>query len=181
MNFQTKLRIDITESDHSRGNKNAPTTLVEYGDYECSYCGEANVVMNQIQEEMGNELHYVFRNFPLTNLHPHASFAARAAEAAGIQGQFWQMHDLLFENQSSLDIKSILQFAIRLNLNINRFRIDFRGNQIMDKIKRDLQGGALSGVNGTPCFFVNGYRYEDDWSYPTLRARLLEMQQGLAA
>ena len=116
-----RLRVPVSNADHSQGPKNAPLVLVEYGDYECPHCGRAYPIVKQVQQTLGNELLFVFRNFPLAEIHPHAMNAARAAEAAGRQGRFWEMHDLLFENQDRLDDQSLQAYASSLELDLDKF------------------------------------------------------------
>ena len=163
VNPQVKLRVPVTEADHAQGPDDAPLTLVEYGDYECAYCGQAYAIVKQIQDTLSEELRFVFRNFPLTQVHPHAMNAARAAEAAGLQRRFWEMHDALYENQENLDDRNLIANAVTLGLDLGRFTQDFAGQKIEDRIVSDIEGGARSGVNGTPTFFVNGFRFEGNW------------------
>jgi protein-disulfide isomerase len=176
----TKLRIPISDSDHSQGRKESPLTLLEYGDYECPYCGAAYPVIKRVQQELGNDLRFVFRNFPITQAHPHALPAAIAAEAAALQGEFWGMHDALYENQRRLDPDSLVDYATMLRLDLARFKRDVGLRSIEDRIADDQYGGMRSGVRGTPGLFINGIRYDGDWSYPTLRDALLEVRLSLA-
>ncbi len=155
-----ELNKPVTPEDHSLGADVALVTLVEYGDYECSYCGETYVVVAEAQERLGDNLKYVFRNFPLKDVHPHAERAAQAAEAAGAQGQFWQMHALLFENQGALEDEDLIAYARELGLDIERFRDDLATGKYESRVKQDFSSGIDSGVNGTPTLFINGFRYE---------------------
>ena len=148
--------------DHIQGPENAPLTLVEYGDYECPYCGDAYVVVKRLQDELGSRLRVVFRNLPLTQVHPHAELAAEAAEAAGAQHRFWEMHDGLYENQAALSPELVRTLAQRLELDMERFEKDLASGQFRERVKRDFMGGVRSGVAGTPTFFINGERYDDD-------------------
>ncbi len=175
MNSTPRLRIPVSDEDHSIGPKNAPLELVEYGDYECPFCRRARGVTQQLTEELGDDLLYVFRNFPLAEIHPHAMNAAKAAEAAGLQGQFWEMHDMLFENQENLDDESLLSYATAHGLDPRQFVRDMNNSKVEKRILSDFQGGARSGVNGTPAFFINGFRYDGDWSYDSLSSVLTRL------
>jgi len=169
-----RLRVPVTDADHSQGPKNAPLVLVEYGDYECPHCGAAHPIVKQVQQTLAHELRFVFRNFPLASTHPHALNAARAAEAAGLQGRFWEMHDLLFENQGQLNDESLLAHAESLGLDTNRFVEDAGSDAVLARIEVDIEGGARSGVNGTPTFFANGVRVDGGWDSETLVLSLRE-------
>ncbi len=150
----------------------APMVLVEYGDYQCPYCARADREVKRLQAELGDRLCFVFRNFPLTERHPHALEAARAAEAAGLQGQCWEMHDLLYLNQDRLDLESLAAYARALDLDLERFAADFAGLAVEARIESDVRGGESGAVRGTPTFFVKGERVTGDWSYPALLAQL---------
>jgi protein-disulfide isomerase len=156
----TKLALPIEGRDHIEGNIHASISLLEYGDYECPYCGEAYPIVKEIQERMGEKLCFAFRNFPLANSHPHAVHAAEAAEAAAAQGQFWEMHDLLFENQQALEDEDIAHYATDLGLDANRLIREVMSGEYQARLKEDFQGGTRAGVNGTPTFFINGLRYD---------------------
>jgi protein-disulfide isomerase len=162
------LRTPVNARDHVAGSASAPITLVEYGDYECPYCGQAYRVVKALQEQLGAQLLYVFRNFPLASSHPHALLAAEAAEAAAVQGKFWAMHDLLYEHQDALEPPDLFEYAARLGLELDGFERDLRSPISFDKIGADLRSGAISGVNGTPTFFVNGYRHDGDFDHDSL-------------
>lgn len=179
MSSNVKLRIQVTEADHSRGPVDAPLVLVEYGDYECPYCGRAHAVLERLRETLEGDLRFVFRHFPLTAMHPHALEAARAAEAAGRQGRFWEMHDTIYENQDRLEAEDLIGYATDLGLDIDRFTQDIRNPEIERRIGQDLYGGARSGVNGTPSFFINGYRFDGDWSYESLLSTLEAIRDQL--
>ena len=156
---RSQLAIPITERDHAQGPADAPVTLVEYGDYECPYCGKAYPIVKKVQQQMGNRLRFVFRNFPLNTIHAHASVAAQAAESAGAQGKFWEMHDLLYQNQDKLADADLNQYALKLGLEIYRFEADMSSGIFAARVREDFRGGVRSGVNGTPTFFINGLRY----------------------
>ena len=157
------LTPTVSASDHVQGDQNAPVVLVEYGDYECPYCGQAASLVKAAQAQMGDKLCFVFRNFPLAEMHPHAAHAAQAAEAADAQGQFWPMHDLLYENQDNLEDADLAGYAAKLGLDKTRFAADLSGGQSDAKVQADFESGAESGVNGTPSFFINGVRFDGDW------------------
>lgn len=163
-----ELTVPVSDKDHSEGSKNAKVTLVEYGDYQCPYCGQAYPIVKKIQEAMGDKLHFVFRNFPLSQIHPHALHAAEAAEAAAAQGKFWEMHDTLYENQKRLDDESLAEYAQQIGLDVDKFVADMENGTYEEKVKADFLSGVESGVNGTPTFFINGSRFNDSWDYETL-------------
>jgi protein-disulfide isomerase len=160
------LTPPVSESDHAQGSANAKVTLVEYGDYECSYCGRAYPIIKQLQEELGKQLRFVFRNFPLGEAHPHAQHAAIAAEEVGLHGEdaFWQMHDTLYENQDALEDEDLAGYAEELGVPANELAAAFAGGPSAQRVRADFRGGVRSGVNGTPTFFVNGERYDGNWT-----------------
>ena len=177
----SKLILPVsTKRDHIQGKSSAPLTLVEYGDYECPYCGQAYLIVKEIQQRLKDQLRFVFRNFPLTQVHPHAQQTAEAAEAAGVQKKFWDMHDLLYENQQALDYYHLVEYASILDLNIERFNNDLFSHIYAGRVHEDFISGVRSGVNGTPTFFVNGVRYNDSWDYETLSDRLLFIMEAEA-
>lgn len=169
--------VQLDAQDHVLGPQNAKVELVEYGDFQCAFCGKAYPVVKRVQKAMNGILKFGYRNFPMTQQHPDALGAAKAAEAAGIQGRYWQMHELLFENQEYLDYESLLQYAVELSLDVNKFARDFRGQKVEDKVLWDFETGVRSGVNGTPTFFIKGARYDGDWSYYSL----IQALQSVAA
>jgi protein-disulfide isomerase len=171
-----RLSIPVTEKDHAQGRPDAPVTLVEYGDYECPYCGKAYPVVKELQRRMGDRMRFVFRNFPLNTLHEHAGVAAQAAEAAAAQGKFWEMHDILYENQQELD--DVQQYALRIGLEIYRFEADMSGEKFAKRVRDDFRGGVRSGVNGTPTFFINDVRYNGEH---TVEAMLPALENAAAA
>jgi len=164
------LTPPVSAGDHSAGPDDAPVTLVEFGDYECPYCAAAHPMVQEIQRNLGPDLRFVFRNFPLAQIHPHAQRAAEAAEAAGAQDQFWGMHDLLFENQDALEDSDLLRYAAALSLDQERFTKELSSGVYADRVRRDFRSGVKSGVNGTPTFFINGVRHDAPWDLPTLLA-----------
>ncbi|HEV7596066.1 MAG TPA: DsbA family protein [Gemmatimonadaceae bacterium] len=159
-----QLTPPVSAQDQAAGPEDAPVTLVEYGDYECPYCGMAHPIVKRAQQELGNQLRFVFRNFPLAEAHPHARLAAQAAEAAAAQGKFWEMHDMLFENQTALEPDDLVGYAKSIALDITRFERDLEAGTFAKKVRDDFRSGVRSGVNGTPTFFVNGKRYEGSWA-----------------
>lgn len=167
-----RLTPAVSERDHQHGPADAPVTLVEYGDYECPYCGMAYPIVAAVQRRMGDRLRFVFRNFPIATSHPHATHAAEAAEAAGAQGQFWKMHDLLYENQDALDDASLRRHAESLGLDLARFDRDLSEHRFADRVREDFMSGVRSGVNGTPTFFINGERHDGSWEEGPLLAAL---------
>jgi len=159
----SKLKTPVNSNDHIQGNTHAPIELVEYGDYQCPHCGHAYPIIKSIQKKLGNNLKFVFRNFPLAESHPNAVNAAVASEAAALQNKFWEMHDHLFEHQNRLDDGALVNYATQLHLNIKQFETDFEKPPLMQKVDADFESGVRSGVNGTPSFFVNGEKYNDSW------------------
>jgi protein-disulfide isomerase len=178
MSPASKLKIPVSGRDHAQGLDGARLVLVEYGDYQCPYCGRAYPIVKRLQTALGKDLKFVFRNFPLTEIHPHALAAAKAAEGAGLQGKFWEMHDRLFENQGALDQASLADYAGALGLDAGDFGAASANPTVEERISDDFEGGVRSGVNGTPSFFVNGLRYDGDWSYgPFLKALKAELAE----
>jgi len=155
----SELKPPVGPDDHTQGPLGAPIVLVEYGDYECPYCGEAYPELKAVQKAMGDSLCFVFRNFPLSQAHPHAARAAEFAEAAATIGRFWEMHDMLYENQSALDDRSLIVYATQLGFDQALIESALRGD-FSTRVRRDFASGVRSGVNGTPSLFVNGRRYD---------------------
>ena len=166
--MSTKLALPVGQRDHVRGPGSAPLTLVEYGDFECPHCGRAYDVVKALEEDLGPQLRVVFRHFPLATIHPYAETAAQAAEAAGEQGKFWEMHDILFENQEALAAENLLEYAQALALDRTEFEEALRNGRHLPRVKEDFMSGVRSGVNGTPGFFVNGQRHDGSYEYPEL-------------
>jgi protein-disulfide isomerase len=150
------LKPAVNTADHHRGNINAAITLVEYGDFQCPYCRRAHPLINRLLDEMGESLNFVFRNFPLQEIHHHAYAAAVAAESAGKQGRFWEMHDRIFEEQDKLNGHFLLWLAEDIGLDLELFANSEKSKEVGDKIEKDFESGIRSGVNGTPTFFLNG-------------------------
>jgi protein-disulfide isomerase len=169
----TKLTLPVSERDHTQGPYTAaPVTLVEYGDYECPYCGQAYPIIKNIQERFGVKLRFVFRNFPVTQVHPHAQHAAEAAESAGPQNKFWEMHDYLYEHQHELDDKHLRHYASAVGMDVTRFDDEMARHVHAGRVREDFMSGIRSGVNGTPTFYINGTRYDESWDEKTLVAAI---------
>ncbi len=156
-----RLTLPVGDRDHSEGAPDASMVLVEYGDYQCPYCGAAYPVVKRIEKELGSDLRFVFRNFPLTNSHPQAEWAAETAEAASAQGKFWPMHDFLYENQRFMgDAAYFTVYETKLKLDVTRIGQEVAQRAYSARIQEDFMSGVRSGVNGTPTFFINGIRYD---------------------
>jgi len=166
------LTPPVSERDHTEGPADAPLTLVEYGDYQCPYCGMAYPVVKELQKTLGKKLRFVFRNFPLTQAHPYARIAAEAAEAAALLGKFWPMHDMIYENQDDLSPDNLAAWALQLGLSDEKLQEAIQRPEIAKRIKDDRQSGIRSGVNGTPTFFINGTRHDGSPDYDSLLAAL---------
>lgn len=168
----TALAVPVSEADHAAGIVDAPLTLLEYGDYECPYCAAAHPLVKRLRETLGGRLRFVFRHFPLNNVHAHAAVAAQAAEAAAAQDKFWPMHDLLYAHQATLADYSMDAFAIKLGLEIYKFNADLSSQRYAKRVANDVEGGRRSGVTGTPTFFINGVRYTGSPEYDAMLAAL---------
>lgn len=165
----SKLKSPVTDQDHKTGNVNGKVVLVEYGDYQCPHCRIAHPFTKKLLKQFSTELLFVFRNFPLQEMHPQALISAQAAEAADRQSRFWEMHDTIFENQNLLSANNLLQFAKNLHLDMEKFAIDWKSKSVLTKVESDFESGIRSGVNGTPTFFINGNRLETyDETYESL-------------
>jgi protein-disulfide isomerase len=162
------LTPPLGPQDHTMGPADAPLTLVEYGDYECPYCGMAHPIVKAVQRRFGDRLRFAFRHFPIAQLHPHAEHAAEMAEIAGAQGAFWPMHDLLYENQDALVDEDLIGYAAQLGLNEAWAASMLASHAFAPRVREDFQSGVRSGVNGTPTFFVNGVRHDGPWDAPSL-------------
>jgi protein-disulfide isomerase len=166
------LNVPDARRDHLQGAVEAPIALLEYGDYECPFCREVQPIVKEIQNRLGDDLCFAYRHFPLTTVHPHAEHAAEAAEAAGKQGRFWEMHETLFENQDALDDDSLARYALALDLDEVRLLQEVTTGVYADRIREDFRTGVRAGVNGTPCFFINGQRYDGGRGLEPLLAAL---------
>jgi protein-disulfide isomerase len=171
--WAAELTLPVSDDrDHIQGPAGAPVTFVEYGDYECPYCGAAYPIIKEVQSRMGDRLRFVFRNFPISTSHPHAEQAAEAAEAAASQGKFWEMHDLLYENQEHLDDADLHRYADRLGLDVGVFDEELAEHVHAERVREDFMSGVRSGVNGTPTFYVNGTRHDGGYQLDELLAAL---------
>jgi protein-disulfide isomerase len=172
MSARIALTLPDPERDHISGSADGSIRLLEYGDYECPFCAEAQPIVKEIQRRLGDDLSFAFRNFPLINIHPHSEHAAEAAEAAGAQGKFWGMHDLLFENQRALDDEDLAVYAAELGLDQTRLIREVTTSVYAPRIREDFRSGVRGGVNGTPTFFINGERYDGEFNLKHLLGAL---------
>ncbi len=162
------LAMPVSDKDHAHGSSLAAVTLVEYGDYECPDCGHAYAIVKAVQTKMGKDLRFVFRNFPLMDMHPHSVHAAEAALCAGSQGKFWEMHDMLFTHQNLLDDDSLQRYAEELGLHAHQFSRDMSEHAHASEVAEHIQSGLESNVGGTPTFFINGVKFEQETSVESL-------------
>jgi protein-disulfide isomerase len=163
-----RLVPPVHDGDHTLGPASAPVTLVEYGDYECPFCGAAQPSVREVLRIAGESIRFAFRHFPLSEVHPHAKLAAEAAEAAGAQGRFWQMHELLFANQHALMPAHLLTYAAAIRIDVARFTADLEQHRYSAVVREHFLSGLRSGVNGTPAFFVNGLRHDGGYDVQSL-------------
>jgi len=166
------LRVPVTQHDHVRGPANAPVTLVEYGDYECPHCGLAHPIVNAVREHFIRQLRFVFRHFPLSQIHPNAETAAESAEFAGAHGRFWEMHDGIYENQDRLGLPLLFALVRTLGLSELELQSALASGEYEPKVRADFLGGVRSGVNGTPSFFINGERHDGSYAFDDLVAAI---------
>jgi protein-disulfide isomerase len=164
-----KLSIPISAEEHIQGDLDAEVNLVEYGDYQCPSCGETYPIVKRLQKHFGKRLLFVFRNFPLSQLHPHAEAAAEAAEFAAAHGKFWEMHDLLYENQENLGDELFKTLADELNLPPAELESAIADHEYQSRVRADFAGGIRSGVNGTPTFYIDGQRNNGPFDFDFLR------------
>jgi protein-disulfide isomerase len=156
----SRLTVPVTAQDHLRGPAEARVTLVEYGDYECPYCEEAYGVIETLRAQMGEQLRFVYRHFPRTEIHSHAQAAAEAAEAAGGQQKFWEMHETLYTHSSALDGRHLIDYGAVLGLDTTQFRRALHERSHQSRVREDFHGGMRSGVTATPTLFIGGIRYD---------------------
>jgi len=176
MDSANQLLLPVRATDHAHGPEDAPYTLVEYGDYECPDCGRLYVILRDLQSDIGSRLRVVFRHYPLSGIHHHAQQAAEAAEAAGEQGKFWEMHGLLFERQHALRTKDLVDYAKELALDTELFRGGLKDETYRDRVRADFIAGVQNGVYRTPGLFLNSVRYDGDWSGESLQILLTGSQ-----
>jgi protein-disulfide isomerase len=169
----SRLYSPIHPDDHVHGPADAPYTLVEYGDYQCPGCGRVFVVLRELQSELANLLRVAYRHYPYSGIHPQAQLAAEAAEAAGAQNRFWEMHDLLFGNQDALGPKDLVRYAEQIGLDIKRFREELNGRRYKELVNEHFRRGVQNGVYATPGLFVNDVRYAGALDFDTLRAKIV--------
>jgi len=172
MSDQTDLLIPVSETDHMLGPSTAPVTLVEYGDYECPSCLNSEPIVRQLREHFGDKLRVIFRHFPQNSVHPHASAAAQAAEAAAAQGKFWEMHQAMFAHQRELADLDFTHLALQLGLDPYKFERDSEARTFPRRVRDDQEGGVQSGVKRTPTFFINGCRHDGPNDLETLVRRI---------
>ena len=172
-----KLTPPVNKEDHIQGSPTARTTLVEYGDFQCPYCGLAYPVIKNLQKEFGKKLRLVFRHFPLSNSHPMALSAAIASEAAARQERFWEMHDMIYEQQAILSPYAFIEFATELGLNMAQFKMDLQDKTLAETVESHFESGVRSGVNATPSFYINGYKYNGGYDYDSLYIAIEESLQ----
>jgi protein-disulfide isomerase len=169
---RTHLAVPVSERDHRQGPATAAIILVQYGDYECPYTRQSTTIVRAIQQQLGDQLRFVFRNFPLTEIHPHALHAALAAEAAATQGKFWEMHDAIFHHQHTLEDSDLAHFAEAVGLDMQQYARALAEQGSLARIEEDVEGGERSGVQGTPTFFINEVLYRGSWEQDALLAAL---------
>lgn len=160
MSAPVGLKVAVSDQDHIQGSESAQITLVEYGDYECPHCGKAYAVVKRLQKHYGDALRFVFRNFPLSQAHPLAEPAAESAEYAATHGKFWEMHDGIYEHQSTLSLDLLRSLAKKNGMDTQALMNALDEHTFQERVKQDFRSGVRSGVNGTPTFFINGQRHD---------------------
>jgi protein-disulfide isomerase len=178
MSEQALLSIPVGPEDHSRGPLDAKLTIVEYGDYQCPYCGQAYPIVEKLLSEFADSMRLVFRNLPLAEVHPHAEAAAEVAEAVGLQGKFWEMHDTLFEHQRDLSDAALLRYIAAVGADVAEATKEIADGGPRQRVEADFESAIRSGANGTPTFFVNGVRYDGSWMYEPFAEYLTELLDG---
>lgn len=158
--MSSTLKPLVSEQDHIHGGKSAKIEIVEFGDYQCPHCGHAHPIIKKIQKTFGEQIKFVFRNFPLQEAHEYAFPAAVAAEAAALQDKFWEMHDGIYENQNRIGEALFNELAEKIGLDIEQFKKDYSSGEVTEKVESDFESGIRSGVNGTPSFYVNGTKFD---------------------
>lgn len=173
-----KLKAAVSAEDHIQGPEDAAVTLVEYGDYQCPFCGAAHPVVKRLQKHFGESLRFVFRNFPLTEIHAMAETAAETAEYAATQGKFWEMHDGIYEHQSRLSVELLTSLAEKHGLDARSLGEALENSTFEERVKKDFMSGVRSGVNGTPSFFINGARHDGPADFDSLASGIEAARQG---
>jgi len=174
-----ELRVPVSAADHIRGGADGRVVLVEYGDYECPYCRAAHVEVLKLGRHFGDDLTYVFRHFPLTEIHPFAEPAAETAEFAGAEGRFWGMHDAIYAHQDQLSLPFLLGAARALGLPERNLEAALKAKTFAPKVEQHFLSGVRSGVNGTPTFFINGRRHDGPFDYQSLAAAIQAVRPRL--
>lgn len=164
----SELKVPITPQDHVLGPSDAPVTLIEYGDYECPHCAQAHPIVATLLKQFGDQIRFAFRHFPLSQVHPNAEAAAQSAEFCGVHGLFWEMHDSLYANQADLSLPLLFALVRELGLSDASLREALANGTCASKVRSDFLGGVRSGVNGTPCFFINGRRHNGSYAFDEL-------------
>ncbi len=172
------LKPPFNKTDHYKGNLNSAVQLLEYGDFQCPHCGAAHPMLKKVEKTLGSGMLFIFRHFPLSESHPYAQIAAVASEAAALQGNFWDMFDLIFENQNRLNGEMLTELAKMLHLNIKKFQNDLNDPLLAEKVESDFESGILSGVNGTPSFYINSQKYNGPYTYESLTQALKKAGTG---
>ena len=175
---EENLSVPVGPDDHASGPEDAKLTLVEYGDYQCPYCGQAFPIVEKLRKQFADSMRFVFRNFPLGEVHPHAVAAAEMAEAVALQGKFWEMHDALYENQRDLSDAALRRYAQAVGADVDKATSDLASGVPEKRVEADFEGAIRSGANGTPTFFVNGVRYDGSWMYEPFAEYLTEILDG---
>jgi protein-disulfide isomerase len=168
----SQLKVPITPQEHVIGPSDAPVTLIEYGDYECPHCAQAHPIVATLLKQLGDQLRFAFRHFPLTQVHPNAETAAESAEFCGAHGLFWEMHDALYANQADLSLVLLFALVRELGLSDAGLRESLANGTYASKVRSDFLSGVRSGVNGTPCFFINGRRHNSSHAFDDLYAAI---------
>ena len=175
--YAPRLAVPVSARDHAQGPATAAVTLVEYGDYECPHCAIASPIVKAVQKRLANRLRFVFRNFPLRAMHPNSENAAEAAESAAVEHRFWEMHDMLFENQDALDPEHLVAYAVAIGCDSKRVAVELVTHEHATRVQEDFLGGIRSGVNGTPAFFMNGVRYDGPRDVEAMVAAAFEVTE----
>jgi len=172
VNIMATLIFPVSLYDHIRGRKHASITLLEYGDYQRPHCGLAYYIIKAVQRRFGDQLRFVFRNFPMSQIDSDAESAAETGEFAGAHGRFWEMHDSLYENQERLSLPLLFELADALSLSVPDLQQALQKHEFLPRVRNDFMGGVRSGVNGTPTFFINGVRHDGSYTSEDLTAAI---------